>query len=449
MSPQEHERILGVALEILRKTPADGGEVYFQDTQETSVSVADQHVESVEAKQERGIGLRIFREGRVGFSFTPDTTGEGIQKAVARALEILPYVDREESSTVPSPEAVPFTIKNRDPALPKMPVDMKVDMARRIESCALRFSSRVKRVRASRYSDIWGGAWIANTAGLYTGYELSRAVGSIELVASEAEENQTGYGSGFGLGIDDLEPDAIGIEAASRAINKLGAEPVTTRRTDVVLDPDVVAGIFGCLAPVFFADNVLKNKSLFQGSFGEKVARPTVTLVDDGRLPGAMNTSPVDGEGTPTGRTVLIERGALTNHLHSNSTARRMNVSRTGNGQRGGYLSSPHIGTTTFFLRPTDLSRKTLLGMVSLGVYVSEAMGLHTIDPITGDFSLGTVGWEIKNGEMIRPVQRMGVSGNVRDILDSVAAVADDLRLFASGHAGSTVLLEGISISGT
>ena len=105
-----------------------------------------------------------------------------------------------------------------------------------------------------------------------------------------------------------------------------------------------------------------------------------------------MNTSPVDGEGTPTRRTVLIERGALTNHLHSNSTARRMNVSRTGNGQRGGYLSSPHIGTTTFFLRPTDLSRKTLLGMVSLGVYVSEAMGLHTIDPITGDFSLGTVG---------------------------------------------------------
>jgi PmbA protein len=443
------DRILDTALEILGRAGAEGGEVFFQDSHETSVTVVDQRIESVEAKQERGVGVRVFREGRVGFSFTPDTTPEGIRKTVDRAVASLPHVDPQEGHTVPSPEPTEFALPILDPALPEAKVEEKVDMARRIESCAVRFSSRIKRIRESRYADVWGTCRIANTAGLRAAYEYSRAVGAIELAAIEKEENQTGYSSGFGLGIDALEPDAIGIEAAQRAINKLGAEQITTRRTDVVLDPEVVAGIFGTLAAALFADNVLKNKSIFRGRLGEPVARATVTLLDDGRLPGAMNTAPVDGEGTPTGRTVLIDQGVLKSYLHSHATARRMRAARTGNGQRSSYLSSPHIGTNTLVLRPTGVSRKELLGLVTKGVYVSEVLGLHTIDPITGDFSLGAVGWEIENGQMVRPVQKMGISGNIRDLLNSLAAVADDLRLFASGYSGSTVLIESFTISGS
>ena len=317
MSPAETEAVLDRALEILGQAPVEGGEVYLQDTHESSVSVVDQRIESVATKEERGVGLRVFREGRVGFSFTPDTSTDGIRKAVERAAALLPHVDPDPAMTVPVPETVSFDLLNRDPRLPEVPVEEKVDMARRIESCARRFSSRIKRIRDSRYSDLWGGCWIANTAGLRAGYSLSRAIGSIELIAVERDENQTGYSSGFALGIDALEPDAIGIEAASRAINKLGAESIGTRRTEVVLDPEVVAGIFGNLAAALHADEVLKSKSLFKGRHGEKVARSAVTLIDDGRLPGAMNLSPVDGEGIPTRRTILIDQGILNSYLHS------------------------------------------------------------------------------------------------------------------------------------
>jgi len=449
MASGEHDRILDLALQALAKVQVDGGEIYYQDTHETSASVVDQRIESVEAKQERGLGLRVFRGGRVGFSFTPDATARGIGKALERAVAILPHVDPDPDLSVPAPETTTFNFKNEDPQLSALPMDQKVDMARRIESCALRFSSRVKRVRDSRYSDVWGGCWIANTAGLRAGYTMSRAFGSIELVAIDKEENQTGYSAGFALGIDGIEPDAIGIEAASRAINKLGAESVSTRRTEVVLDPEVVAGVFGTLASAFYADNVIKGKSLFKGMLGQSVARTNLTLIDDGRIPGALNTGPVDGEGTPTRRTLLIDQGILNSFLHDDCTARKMKTRRTGSAQRGGYLASPHIGTNTLLLRSTGLNRKTLLGMVAKGIYVSEVMGLHTIDPISGDFSLGAVGWEMENGAMVRPVQKMGISGNIRDLLNSVAAVADDMRFFASGNSGSTVLLEGISISGS
>jgi len=448
-SPDDHDCILDRALEALRRAPVEGGEIYYQDTHESSASVVDQRIESVEAKQERGLGLRVFKEGRVGFSFTPDTSPAGIGKALERAVAILPHVDPSPEARVPPPESTVFSVRNEDPDLPDARLDQKVEMARRIESCALRYSSRIKRVRDSRYSDIWGSCWIANTQGLRTGYGLTRAFGSIELVAVDQEENQTGYAARFGMGIDELEPDAIGIEAASRAINKLGAEVVTTRRTEVVLDPEVVAGVFGTLASAFYADGVLKSKSLFKGLLGQSVARSTVTLIDDGRIPGALNTGPVDGEGTPTGRTTLIEQGILSGYLHDDFTARKMGVQRTGNAQRSGYLSSPHIGTSTLVLRPTSVTRPTLLKMVAKGIYVSEVMGLHTIDPISGDFSLGGVGWEMENGAMVRPVQKMGISGNIRDLLHAVAAVAEDLRFFASGNSGSTLLLEGISISGS
>jgi len=169
MQPQSAEAIVEMALEILRGAPTDGGEIYLQDSQETSATVVDQRVESVETKQERGVAVRAFRDGRVGFSFTPDISREGIGRAVDRAVAILPHVDPDEANSVPTLETSAFALKNLEPGLESVTVEEKVDMARRIESCALRFSTRIKRVRESRYGDIQGACWIANTSGVHGG----------------------------------------------------------------------------------------------------------------------------------------------------------------------------------------------------------------------------------------------------------------------------------------
>ena len=111
MPDQESEKILDLALEILREAPVDGGEVYFQNTHESSATVVDQRVESVEAKQERGAALRVFRAGRAGFSFTPDTSPAGLRRSVERALSVLPHVDPDEASTVPCLRSLPFQLE--------------------------------------------------------------------------------------------------------------------------------------------------------------------------------------------------------------------------------------------------------------------------------------------------------------------------------------------------
>ena len=138
------------------------------------------------------------------------------------------------------------------------------------------------------------------------------------------------------------------------------------------------------------------GRSLFAGRAGQRVASPCVTLVDDGRLPGACDSAPVDGEGTPTAETTLIEDGVLRGFFHSAFTARRMGARPGGNGVRGGYLSAPEPSPTSLLLRPTGVSRDALLGSVASGIYVTEWMGLHDVNTSTGDFSLGATGRAIE-----------------------------------------------------
>ena len=215
----------------------------------------------------------------------------------------------------------------------------------------------------------------------------------------------------------------------------------------MVLDPEAAAGLFGALAGLFSADSVLKGKSLLGGRVGEVVASPSVVLVDDGAIVGGSSSAPVDGEGTPTRANVLIEGGRLRGYFHSVFTARKMGVVPTGNGIRGGYGGSPEPSPTNLYLRPTGVSRGALLASIVSGIYVTDWMGLHTVNTTTGEFSLGAAGMAIENGVLTSGVDRMAIAGNVIELLKSIEAVADDLVFLVAG-GGATTLLRGISIGG-
>jgi len=216
----------------------------------------------------------------------------------------------------------------------------------------------------------------------------------------------------------------------------------------VVLDPETTASLLGAFAGLFSADSVLKGKSALAGRTGETIASPSVTLVDDGGIAGGYSSAPVDGEGTPTGETILIDKGVLRGFLHTAFSARKMGVAPTGNGVRGGYTSAPEPSPTNFYFRPTGIARDALLGSVASGIYLTDLMGLHPVDSTTGHSSLGASGLAIENGRIGQPLDRMAISGNVIDLMRAVEAVATDLTFLVMG-GGSTVLLRDISVSGS
>jgi PmbA protein len=443
------DRIVDEGLAALARARCDG-EIYLESARSTRVAVSGGIVEALEVREDRGAGVRVFTEGRVGFSFTADLRPSGLERAVHRAREIAAFVAADRAHRLPeNPGEPPADLPLCDPSLASVPVVRKIEMAKAAEEAGRCGDRRVSGVREASYQDAQGVYRLANTAGLRRDYETSRAIVSIELAASEAGESQTGWHAGWRVGLPGLDPDLVGREAARKASAKLGAQPASTRRTSVVLSPEVTASLFGELSGLFAADAVLKARSMLAGKIGERIASDVVTLVDDGRHPEGIATAPVDGEGVATRETVLIDGGVLRGYLQSTYTANRMNASVTGNALRSGYTSRPGISRTNLRLKPGPGSVRPadLLRDVSDGLYIMEVMGLHTINAVTGDFSLGASGLLLEGGKMTRPVDRMAIAGNIVPLLQAVQTVADDVQFLVTG-VGATVLLRDMAVSG-
>jgi len=425
-------------------------EVYLEDNAITSVSVSGGRVESLEMKEERGAGIRVFDGGRVGFAYTADLGAGAVRSAASAAKAFAAHIDPEASNRIPRPE--PSNLPDPEPgdlSVGRLEAYRKTAIARAMEEAARAVDPRITRVRQARYTDVVGRVEIRNTTGLSRGAPFARIYGAMELQAEQNGELQSGYASDFALKFGGLDPFKIGREAARRALAKLGGVRAPTQRADIVFDPEVTGGLLEALSPTLSADSVLKGKSIMAARLGQRVGAASVDLVDDGRFPGGNRTFPFDGEGNPTKRVALIEGGILRGYLHNVYTAAKMGCPPTGNGFRSSYAGPPRISTNMIYLVPSAATREEILSRVRKGFWISEVMGLHTIDPITGEFSLGAFGHWIERGAVGGPVTGIGLAGTLLELLGNVEGVASDLRLLPSGSAGSTVLVRNLSISGS
>jgi PmbA protein len=145
----------------------------------------------------------------------------------------------------------------------------------------------------------------------------------------------------------------------------------------------------------------------------------------------------------------LIEEGRLAGYLHDTYSHLKMNAGEPGNSVRHSYDSPPGIGTMNLVLLPGNEPPETLAERAGDGVWVKEVMGLHTVDPITGDFSLGGSGRRIEDGKAGAPVDRMALSGNLLELLAGIEAVGSDLKLFTGGGGAPSVLVGELSVAGS
>ena len=391
-------------------------EIYLERNLITSAAVSAGKVESLEMQEELGAGIRVFTGGRFGFAYTSDLSPGGVKATANLACALAAHTDADAANRLPSRERPP------DPAQPSGEVGVarvetyrKVALARAMEEAARAVDNRITKVGEARYSDVVGELAIRNTRGFSCGGSYARIYGMIDVVAEAGNETQSGFASGFSYKFGDLDPFKIGREAAGRALAKLGSIQAASTRASVVLDPEVTASLLEPLAEALSADSVIKSKSFLAGQVGRQIASESVTLVDDGRFPGADRSFHFDGEGADTRRTVLIEKGSLRGYLHNAYTAARMGLETTGNGLRSSYMGPPRVAPTTLYLIPSAASREEILAQVEEGYLISEVMGLHTIDPISGEFSLGVTGHAIKGGQIGKPGSGMGLaSGNAR-----------------------------------
>ncbi len=444
-------RIAQRAFDLAARLGIEEVEVALVETVSTKVSVADGRLESVEERQEAGIGLRVFHRRRTGFAFTADPGDEALARALEIARDLAELGEAEEANRAPDPAPLPEALPpNEDPALAAFPVARKIALAREVELAARAAYPEVDRIRRASYQDARGTQRIVSTRGVDAAEGWTRAWLSIEAAARRGNDQRIGWWSDWALGPGPLDPERVGRTGAARAVELLGARPGPTGRLPVVLPPEETAALLSALGDAFSGLKALRHRTVLEGREGQRIGSSRVTLVDDGTLPGTWGTGAIDGEGLPTRRNVLVEEGIFRGFLHDSYTARRFGLEPTGNSLRGGYAAPPTIGAHALHLLPTGPGRMELLARAEGGILVSELMGLHTVNTVTGDFSLGAAGRRIgPGGEPAEPLDRMAISGSILDLFSAVEAVADDLQFFIGGAGGATVLLGEMAISGS
>jgi PmbA protein len=194
-------------------------------------------------------------------------------------------------------------------------------------------------------------------------------------------------------------------------------------------------------------DNVVKGRSLLASRLGRQICSPLVNIVDDGLYPRGLGSAAFDDEGTPQSRKALIRAGVLEGFVFDRLWGARHGAASTGNAVRASLKSPPGVGFSNLYLEPGAQSPTELAQGMGRGLIISEVLGGHTADPVSGQFSFGAAGHLVEGGQPVRAVKSIAMAGQVLEMFSAIQAVGSDLRFF--GRVGSpSLLVRGISISG-
>jgi PmbA protein len=439
------------AVEIALNAGAGDAEAWAEETVSRHVRVYEGAVESLSDAGGRGLGLRAFEDGRSGYAYGTDLSEEGLAELARAARGAAEVVDPDEHGGLPEEFGASEVEGLHSPALADWSTARKVDLALAVETAA-RAREGVTQVETVVYSDAEGRVAIANSRDFSAAYESSQAWSYASAFAGEGADLMTGLGVGLGRDPGALDPEAIGDEAAERALSLVGARAPETRRCPVVLDTFVAASFAGFIGGMLSAEAVQRGRSLFAGKEGEEVADASFALVDDGTDSQGPSSAPFDGEGSPTRRTPLIEGGRVRSFLFDARTARKAARGTTGNASRGSYRSAPSVGSTNLILEPGAQSFEDLVRQAGDGLYVTDVAGLHSgVNPVSGTFSVGASGRLIEDGELGRPVRELTIASDLVTMLRAVDGVGRASRWVPFGGSVKAVplLVAEMSVSGS
>jgi PmbA protein len=444
------------AVELALDAGAGSAEAYLEDSVGREIRVFDGEVESLTEAGQRGCGIRTWFDGRVGYAYGTDLGDDGLRTLAGGAVEAARLADSDQHAAPAEADgAVPEIAGIFDPELGRWETPQKVELAKGIEAAARAFDPRVVGVETTVYADEEAHAAIVSSTGLAGEYRATTAYAYLQAIAADSDgDRQTGLGFGLARSPGPLDAEAIGTEAAERAVSLLGASKPASRSCPVVLDPTVAASFVGFVGGVLCADAVQRGRSPFAGRLGDAVAAQVLHITDDGIDPEGLASAPLDGEGAPRGRTPLIAMGRLESYLHDSYTARREGggARTTANAQRAGYRSPPSVGTSNLIVAEGEASFEELVALAGDGMYVTDVAGLHSgVNPVSGTFSVGATGRLIAGGALADPADEFTIASDLEAMLKGVAAVGGDARWVPFGGSVRTpaLLIAEMSVGGS
>lgn len=438
--------------ELLDRARARGAleaDAFLVEEEIQQVQVRMGQVESLRHARETRCSLRIFTRTGEASATTSDLAPDALARLVEETLALARVTERDRYSGLPDPALLAREVAELDlwdRAGHAVPLEAKVERARRAEAAALEADPRVRNSEGAEFYDRHAQVAYASSAGFAGSFRASSFALSVTPVAAADGHMERDYWYTSGRRLAGLEaPEAVGREAARRACRRLGARKLPTCEVPVVFDPETAASLLRALAVAASGPSLYRGTSFLAGRLGARLAPASVTVVDDPLLRGALASRPFDGEGLQSRRTVLVEQGVLRSYLLDTYSARRLGLQPTAHAARedGGGVT---VGCTNLYVEPGPFSPTEIIRSVDAGLYVTELIGFG-VNFVTGDYSRGAVGLWIEGGELAYPVEEITVAGNLLDMLAGIEMVGNDL-VFRDQTAAPTLKIARMTVAG-
>jgi len=448
------EGLLHYLLEQGKREGVSSMELLYLHDRGLQIRVFGGQIDTLKLSQSRGVGIRVIKEGRCGFSYTEvlekdalmNTLGLAIANSQISPIDPCQKIISTSLNGAPSLDLLDRQITDRD-------IGEKIRLILDMERIAKGYHPKIVNVPYASYFEGWREIRIVNSAGFDGGYQRNGWGVVIEVMAQEGEEIKSPVKYGYATKVDALDTEKIARDAAQEALNRLGAREPQSGNYPVIFLNEVARDLLATFSGVFSAKKVQQGLSLLAGKLGQPIATPGVCLIDDPLLKDGYVSRPFDDEGVPSSPTELIKRGVLNSFLHNSYTACKDGTTSTSNGSRPSIRSSLEIAPSNLYLMPGQKSLAELMVEADRGILVVELDGLHSgANPISGDFSLGAQGYLFQQGSILHPLHNFTVSGNFFQLLRDLVALGNDLEfsppLNGSAIGSPSLLVGSLSIGG-
>jgi PmbA protein len=406
-------------------------------------------VENLTDAREKRLGLRVLVGNRAAIAATSDLSGPSVRRFAIETVELARVTAPDKLNGLPGREALATEAPDLDlydgSAATVAPEDALRE-AQAAEAAALACDPRLDNSEGAEFAQDASIVAYASSLGFDGGYRRSSFHLGVQPVARENGTMQRDHWYARARHRGDLEPaDSIGRRAAARTLRRLGARKVKTQEAPIVFEPEVAVSLLGHLAGAVTGQSLYRGTSFLLGRLGETIAAPEVTIVDDGRLLRGHGSRPFDAEGLPTRRTVVVERGRLASYLLDTYSARRLDLTSTGNAARavGG---APNAAPTNLFLEAGTHTPEAIIASIDRGLLVTELIGFG-VNPVTGDYSRGAAGLWIEHGEITHAVEEITIAGNLVEMFRDIVMIGNDL-VFRGTIAAPTIKIGRMTIAG-
>ena len=427
-------------------------EIYYMSDTSTSVSTLNKEVNSFSSSSNGGLCLRVLVDGKMGYASTELMTESEMGDLAVRA--------KANAAATEKPDTVGIyhgSDSYEELRLPKVePLTAAELKAVAIKTGEALFAKdpSVKDGTSSQGISSETSVRLVNSHGL----DLSLTCGINALIAEAVVEQNGENQADYSFKHLDFErrEDIINEtvdEAVSEALSKIGAGLVPTGKYNVVFHSKQMSSMLAVFSNAFSAKAALDGMSKLKGKEGEKIAADIVTITDDPQREGNTVGTNFDAEGVATHRKAVVENGVLTTLLHNRETALAMGKETTANASKGGYSSPIGVRPYSFAIEPGDKSLDDLFMLAKDGIYVTEIKGLHAgANPVSGDFSLESAGYMIRDGKKCEAVKSFTIAGNFFELIKNISAIGNKLELGVNpgltNFGSPDVLVPGLSVAG-